>query len=42
MGRHVEGNNVSLSVHPDTKRDAGRIFTELSDGGTVTIYLSAS
>jgi len=38
--RRVEGNNVSLSVHPDSKREADRIFHGLADGGEVTMPLA--
>ena len=31
----IEGNNISLSLHPETKEEADRIFNALSDGGTV-------
>jgi len=33
----VEGNNVSLSVHPASRSEADRIFNTLADGGTVTM-----
>ena len=36
----VEGNNVSLSVHPDSRREADRIFHALADGGAVTMPLA--
>lgn len=29
------GNNISLGIHPDTRAEADRIFTALSEGGTV-------
>jgi PhnB protein len=29
----VEGNNFSISVNPDTKEEADRLYHELSDGG---------
>ncbi|HTK82978.1 MAG TPA: VOC family protein [Bacteroidota bacterium] len=29
----VEGNNVTISLNPDTKEEADRLFKELSDGG---------
>ncbi len=32
----VAGNNFSIGVHPDTREEAVRIFTELSAGGKVT------
>lgn len=38
--QRVEGNNVSLSVHPDSKREADRIFHGLADGGEVTMPLA--
>lgn len=31
----VAGNNVHISVHPDSKEDADRIFNALAEGGTV-------
>ena len=33
----VSGNNFSISVSPDSRDDAGRLFAALSDGGTVTM-----
>jgi PhnB protein len=36
----VEGNNISISVHPDSKPEADRIFNALSEGGTVTMPIS--
>lgn len=33
------GNNVSLSLHPETKEEADRIFAALGEGGTVTMPL---
>ncbi len=29
------GNNIYISVHPDSKEEADRIITALSAGGTV-------
>jgi|SRR5579871_1949816 len=29
----VEGNNLTISLSPDTKEEADRLFKELSDGG---------
>ena len=29
----VEGNNVTISLNPDTKEEADRLFNELSTGG---------
>lgn len=31
--RLVEGNNVTLSLNPDTKEEADRLFKELCEGG---------
>lgn len=30
----VEGNNVTISLNPDTKAEADRLYNELSQGGT--------
>ena len=30
----VEGNNVTISLNPDTKEEADRLYSELSQGGT--------
>ena len=30
----IEGNNVTLSLNPDTKAEADRLYKELSQGGT--------
>jgi PhnB protein len=40
MAQRVEGNNISISVHPDSKPEADRIFNALTDGGTVTMPLA--
>jgi PhnB protein len=40
MGHRVEGNNVSISVHPDSKPEADRIFNALTQGGTVTVPIA--
>jgi len=39
MGDFNAGNNFSLSVHPDSKAEADRIFNGLSAGGTVIMPL---
>jgi PhnB protein len=36
----VEGNNFSISVHPDSREEADRIFKALSEGGTVTMPMA--
>jgi len=35
-----QGNNVYLSVHPDTKEEADCIFTALSAGGTIEMPIA--
>ena len=30
----IEGNNFTISLNPDTKEEADRLFKELSEGGT--------
>lgn len=36
----VQGNNVSLSVHPDSKEEADRIFNALAAGGTIEMPMA--
>lgn len=36
----VQGNNVYLSVHPDTKQEADRIFGALSQGGNIEMPMA--
>jgi PhnB protein len=36
----VKGNNFYISVHPDTRAEADRLFAALSDGGTVESAMS--
>ena len=36
----VEGNNISLSVHPESRADADRIFNGLAEGGSVTMPIA--
>jgi PhnB protein len=38
--RLVKGNNYSISIFPDTKEEADRIFNALSVGGTVEMPLA--
>lgn len=38
--RHVEGNNISISVHPDSRQQADRIFNALAQGGTITMPIA--
>jgi len=35
-----QGNNVYLSVHPDTKEEADRVFTALSAGGVIEMPIA--
>jgi PhnB protein len=36
----VQGNNVFISVHPESKKEADRIFKALSAGGTVEMAIA--
>lgn len=36
----VEGNNISISVHPDSRADADRIFNALAQGGAITMPIA--
>ena len=36
----IQGNNVYISIHPDSKKEADRIFKALSTGGTVEMPIS--
>ncbi|MCK6502515.1 VOC family protein [Myxococcota bacterium] len=36
----VVGNNFSISVHPDSREEADRLFAALAEGGTVTMPLA--
>lgn len=38
--RRVEGNNFSISVHPDSRQEADRVFNGLAAGGTVTMPMA--
>lgn len=41
LGRKfIQGNNVHLSVHPETKEEADRIFHALSAGGKVEMPIA--
>ena len=35
----VQGNNMHISIEPDTREEAKRIFDELSTGGNVSMPL---
>lgn len=36
----IQGNNVFISVHPESKEEADRIFTALSTGGTIEMPIA--
>ena len=36
----VEGNNISISVHPATRQEADRVFHALAEGGTITMPIA--
>ena len=36
----VQGNNVYISVHPDSREEAGRIFAALSAGGSIEMPIA--
>lgn len=36
----VTGNNVSLTIHPDSREEADRLFAALKAGGNVTMPLA--
>ena len=38
--QRVEGNNFSISVDPDSRQEADRIFNALAEGGTTTMPLA--
>ena len=36
----VQGNNVYISVHPDSREEADRIFNALADGGEIEMPIA--
>lgn len=38
--KFVQGNNVHISIHPDSKEEADRIFNALSAGGTIEMPIA--
>jgi PhnB protein len=38
--RRVEGNNFAISVHPESRQDADRLFNALAQGGTITMPMA--
>lgn len=39
-GTFSQGNNFSISVNTDSKEEANRIFSALSEGGTITMPMA--
>ena len=37
---HVQGNNISISLHPTSREQADRVFGALAEGGTITMPLA--
>ncbi len=38
--KRVEGNNISISYHPESKQEADRVFKALAEGGTITMPIA--
>ena len=38
--QHVAGNNISNSLHPDSRAEADRVFNGLAEGGTITMPIA--
>ncbi len=36
----IQGNNVHISIHPESKEEANRIFNALSAGGTIEMPIA--
>lgn len=36
----VEGNNISISIHPSSRSEADRIFNALAEDGTITMPIA--
>lgn len=36
----VEGNNISISIHPSSKAEADRVFAGLAKGGAITMPIA--
>lgn len=37
MGKLVQGNNISISLQPDTRAEVDTLFAALSEGGSVAV-----
>jgi PhnB protein len=40
MGKVITGNNVQISIHPDSKEEADKLFKGLSAGGNVIMPMA--
>jgi PhnB protein len=40
MGQVTQGNNVYITLHPDTRPEADSLFAALADGGTVEMPMA--
>lgn len=40
MGSFISGNNISLSIHPDSEEKADKLFNGLAAGGTAIMPIS--
>jgi PhnB protein len=38
--RLIQGNNIYISVHPDSKQEADRLFTALSEGAEIEMAIA--
>ena len=38
--QRIEGNNISISLHPDSRAEADRVFNALAEGGTITMPIA--
>lgn len=36
----VEGNNISISIHPSSKKEADTVFHGLAEGGTISMPIA--
>jgi PhnB protein len=38
--QRVEGNNISISIHPESREEADRVFNALAQGGSITMPIA--
>lgn len=38
--RLIQGNNIYISLHPDSKQEADRLFTALSEGAEIEMAIA--